>query len=39
MVILEEVNLTHPWLPYCDMLVPWEALNGHHPNNYQFAKG
>ena len=30
MVILEEVNLPHPWFPLCDMLVPWKALNGTH---------
>ena len=27
-VILEEVNLPHPWCPLCDMLVTWKALNG-----------
>ena len=29
-VILEEVNLPHPRLSRCDMLVPWRALNGKH---------
>ena len=29
-VILEEVNLSHPRCPLCDMLVPWRALNGSH---------
>ena len=29
-VILEEGNLSHPWLPLCDMLMPWKALNGTH---------
>ena len=30
MVILEEGNTSHPWLPLCDMLVPWKDLNGTH---------
>ena len=29
-VILEEGNLPHPWLPLCDMLVPWQSLNRSH---------
>ena len=39
MVIREKGNLPHPRLPSCDMLVPWSALNGHHPNIAQYANG
>ena len=39
MVILEEVNLPHTGCLCCDMLVPWEALNGCHTTTTQCAKG
>ena len=29
-IILEEVNLTHPRCPWCEILVPWRALNRQH---------
>ena len=29
-IILEEVNLPHPRCSRCDMLVPWQSLNGRH---------
>ena len=29
-VILEEGNLPHPRYQWCNMLVPWQALNGRH---------
>ena len=29
-IILEEGNLRHPRCSQCDMLVPWQALNGKH---------
>ena len=38
-VILEEGNLPHPKCPRYDMLVPWVALNGCHPNTAQYEKG
>ena len=38
-VILEEGNPPHPQFPRCDIMVPWSALNGHHPNISQCAKG
>ena len=38
-VILEEVNLPHPWCPRCDMLVPWRALNSRHPAIDHCARG
>ena len=38
-VILEEFNPSHPQCPYCDMLVPWSALNRRRPNNNQCDKG
>ena len=38
-VILEQVNLTHPKCPRCDMLVPWKALNSGHITTTQCTKG
>ena len=38
-VILEEVNLPHPWCTQCNMMVPWQALNGRHPATSQCARG
>ena len=29
-IILEEVNLPHPWCSQCEMQVPWSALSGRH---------
>ena len=37
-VILEQVNLTHPRCPLCDMLVPWKALNGTHRGTAQCTR-
>ena len=37
-IILEEVNLSHPWFIRCNMLVPWEALSSCHPNFSQCNK-
>ena len=37
-IILEESNLHHPRCPRCDMLVPWEALNGWHLTNAKCEK-
>ena len=39
MVILDEGNLPHSQCPCCDILMPWAALNGHHPNTAQCTKG
>ena len=38
-VILEEVNLSHPRLPLCDILVPWWDLNGKHRRTSQCKQG
>ena len=38
-VILEEVNLPHPWLTQWDMVVPRWALNSGHPDTAQCARG
>ena len=38
-IILEEVNITHPRCPQCDMLMPWCTLNGRHLSTAQYAKG
>ena len=38
-IILEKGNLPHPRFPRFDILVPWAALNGLHPNTTQCAKG
>ena len=38
-VILEEGNLTHPRCPLCDMLVPWNSLNGTHRRMAQYKRG
>ena len=38
-IILEEGNLSHPWCPQCDILVPCKALNGWHTTTTQCAKG
>ena len=37
--ILEEGNLPHPRCPRCDILVPWEALNGLYTTTAQYANG
>ena len=39
MIILEGVNLPHPRFPWCNMLVPWKALNGRHITTAQCANG
>ena len=38
-VILDDVNLTHPRCPLCDMMVPWKALNGTHRRTSQCTRG
>ena len=38
-VILEEGNFPHPRYARCDMLVPWQDLNGRHPGTAQCNKG
>ena len=38
-IIVEEVNLPHPRCPRCDMMLPWEVLNGHLPNTAQCKNG
>ena len=38
-VILEEVNFTHPCCPAYEMFVPWEALNHKHPTTYLYTRG
>ena len=38
-VILEEVNTPHPWLPQCDMLVPCRTMNRRHHDTAQCARG
>ena len=38
MINLGEGNLTHPRCNCCDMIVPWAALNGLHPNIPQCKK-
>ena len=38
-IILQVSKLHHPWCPCCDMLMPWTALNGRHPNTAQCDKG
>ena len=38
-IILEEGNLPNPQCPRCNMLVPWQTLNGRHPATAQCAKG
>ena len=38
-IIVEEVNLSHPQFPYCYMMVQWKVLKGRHPNIDQCAKG
>ena len=39
MVILEEVNLPHPWCPMCNMMVSWRDLNGVHWRTVKCKKG
>ena len=39
MIILEEVNLSHPQVPRCDMLLPWADLNERHTITTQCSKG
>ena len=38
-IILEEGNLPHPRCSQCDMLVPWQALNGRHHATAMCRKG
>ena len=38
-VILEEGNPSHPRCARCDMLVPWQDLNGRHPAMAQYVQG
>ena len=38
-IILKEGNLPHPRCPQCDMLLPWQELNGRHLATAQCAKG
>ena len=38
-VILEEVNLSHPRCPLCDILVPWKDMNGTHRRTSQCYRG
>ena len=38
-VILEEGNSPHPRCAWCDMQVPWRALNGRNPGTSQCHKG
>ena len=38
-VIMEEVNLPHPWCTLCNMLFPRRALNGRHPATAQCTRG
>ena len=38
-VILEEGNFPHPRYARCDMLVPWQELNGRHLGTAQCNKG
>ena len=38
-VILEEVNLPHPWCPLCDMLVMCKTLNLTHRCTAQCTRG
>ena len=38
-VILEEENLSRPWFPRCDMLVPCCSLNKRHTATDQCARG
>ena len=38
-IILEEGNLPHPQCPWCDIMVPWRALNRRHIVPAQCAKG
>ena len=38
-IILEEGNIPHPQFPWCDIMVPWKALNGQHVTTSQCAKG
>ena len=38
-VILEEVNLFHPRCPLCNILVPYQSLNGLHNITEKCKKG
>ena len=38
-IILEEVNLPHPWYTRCDVLVPCKDLNGRHLTTAHCEKG
>ena len=38
-VILEEGNLSQPWCPQCNMLVPCCTLNRRRPGTKQCARG
>ena len=38
-IIFEEGNLPHPRCPWCDIFLPWRALNGRNLATSQFTKG
>ena len=38
-IILEEGNLPHPRCSRCDMLVPWQSLNGRHKSTAMCRSG
>ena len=38
-IILEEGNLSQSQCPRCNIMVPWQALNGRHLAIAQCAKG
>ena len=31
-IIVEEVDFSHPWCFRCDIMLPWAFLNVCHPN-------
>ena len=35
----EEVNLPHPRCSQCDMLIPWQSLNGRHESTAMYRSG
>ena len=38
-VITDEGNLSHPWCPMCDILVPWRSLNRMQRRTEQCNRG
>ena len=38
-VILEKGNLPYPRCPLCNMMVPWQSLNGSHNSTEDCKKG